>query len=143
MQNEETVLAAKASFNGKLEGANVTLQGQFTGDLKASGIVKILEGSEVNAKVEANLVEIGGKFQGDVKAESLRLLRPARASGTFRAIQARRRRGWAARRRLRDRRQSTRACEDQGPRVDEHQITAGDADEEAGKGGGRRETQRG
>ena len=86
MANEqETVLAAKASFDGKLEGANITLQGRFRGDLKASGLVRILEGSDVNAKVEATTVEIGGKFEGDVHAESLRLLGPARASGTFRA----------------------------------------------------------
>ena len=86
MANEqETVLAAKASFDGKLEGANITLQGRFRGDLKATGLVRIVEGSDVNAKVEATTVEIGGKFEGDVHAESLRLLGPARATGTFRA----------------------------------------------------------
>ena len=82
---QETVLAAKASFDGKLEGANITLRGRFRGDLKASGLVRILEGSEVNAKVEATTVEIGGKFDGDVHTESLRILGPARATGTFRA----------------------------------------------------------
>ncbi len=82
---QETVLAAKASFAGKLEGTNITLQGRFRGDLKASGLVRILEGADVNAKVEATTVEIGGKFEGDVHAESLRLLGPARAIGTFRA----------------------------------------------------------
>ena len=86
MANEqETVLAAKASFDGKLEGTNITLQGRFRGDLKASGLVRILEGSDVNAKIEATTVEIGGKFEGDVHAESLRLLGPGRAIGTFRA----------------------------------------------------------
>ena len=85
MANEETVLAAQASFDGKLEGANITLQGRFRGDVKATGIVRILEGSDVSAKVEANAVEIGGKFEGDVQADLLRLLGPARATGTFRA----------------------------------------------------------
>ena len=86
MANEqETVLAAKASFDGKLEGANITLHGRFRGDLKASGLVRILEGSDVNAKVEATTVEIGGKFEGNVHAELVRLLGPARATGTFRA----------------------------------------------------------
>ncbi len=85
MVNEETILAAKTSFNGKLDGANITLQGEFRGDLKATGIVRILEGSDVNAKVEANAVEIGGRFRGNVLTESLRLLGPARATGTFRA----------------------------------------------------------
>ena len=85
MVNDETILAAKASFNGKLEGANITLQGEFRGDLKATGLMRILEGSDVNARVEANAVEIGGRFQGDVHTESLRLLGPARATGTFRA----------------------------------------------------------
>ncbi len=86
MANEqETVLAAKASFDGKLEGTNITLQGRFRGDLTASGLVRILDGSDVNAKVEATTVEIGGKFEGDVHAESLRLLGKALATGTFRA----------------------------------------------------------
>lgn len=85
MANEETILAARASFDGKLEGANITLEGRFRGDVKSSGLVRILEGSEVNANVTATTVEIGGKFDGDVQAESLRLLGPARATGTFRA----------------------------------------------------------
>jgi cytoskeletal protein CcmA (bactofilin family) len=83
--DQETVLAAKASLDGRLEGVNITLAGRFRGDLKATGLVRIIEGSDVDAKVEANQVEIGGKFHGDVKAEILRLLGPARASGTFRA----------------------------------------------------------
>jgi cytoskeletal protein CcmA (bactofilin family) len=83
--DQETVLAAHASLDGKLEGFNITLEGRFKGDVKASGRVRILQGSEVDAKVEAQQVEIGGKFHGDVHAEILRLLGPARASGTFRA----------------------------------------------------------
>lgn len=82
---EETVLAAKASFDGKLEGVNITLRGRFHGELKASGTVRILEGSDVNAKVEATSVEIAGKFEGDIHAESLRLFGLARANGSFRA----------------------------------------------------------
>ncbi len=86
MANEQdTVLAAHASFNGKLEGSNVTLQGRFRGDVKASGRVTIVEGSEVSANVQALTVEIGGRFDGDVQAEALHLLGPARASGKFRA----------------------------------------------------------
>jgi cytoskeletal protein CcmA (bactofilin family) len=85
VNNQETVLAPRASLDGRLEGVNITLQGRFRGDLKATGVVRIAEGSDVDAKVEANQVEIGGKFHGDVRAEILRLLGPARASGTFRA----------------------------------------------------------
>jgi cytoskeletal protein CcmA (bactofilin family) len=83
--DQVTVLAAKASLDGRLEGVNITLEGRFRGDLKASGLVRIVEGSDVDAKVEAGQVEIGGKFHGEVKADVLRLLGPARASGKFRA----------------------------------------------------------
>jgi cytoskeletal protein CcmA (bactofilin family) len=83
--DQETILAAHASLDGKLEGSNITLEGRFKGDVKASGRVRILQGSDVDAKVEAQQVEIGGKFHGDVHAEILRLLGQARASGTFRA----------------------------------------------------------
>jgi cytoskeletal protein CcmA (bactofilin family) len=83
--DQETILAAQASLDGKLEGSNITLEGRFHGDVKASGRVRILQGSDVNAKVEAQQVEIGGKFHGDVNADILRLLGQARASGTFKA----------------------------------------------------------
>jgi cytoskeletal protein CcmA (bactofilin family) len=83
--DQNTVLAAKASLDGRLEGVNITLEGRFRGDLKATGVVRMMEGSDVDAKVEASQVEIGGKFKGDVKAEILRLRGPGRASGSFRA----------------------------------------------------------
>lgn len=83
--DQETILGPKASLDGRLEGGNITLQGRFRGELRASGLVRIAEGSDVDAKVEATQVEIGGKFHGEINAQSLHLLRPARASGTFRA----------------------------------------------------------
>ena len=83
--DQNTVLAAKASLDGRLEGVNITLEGRFRGDLKATGVVRMMEGSDVDAKVEASQVEIGGKFKGDITAEILRLLGPGRASGSFRA----------------------------------------------------------
>lgn len=83
--DQDTVLSAKSSLDGRLEGINITLQGRFRGDLKATGVVRMAEGSDVDAKVEASQVVIGGRFRGDVKAEILRLLGPGRASGSFRA----------------------------------------------------------
>jgi cytoskeletal protein CcmA (bactofilin family) len=83
--DQNTVLAAKSTLDGRLEGVNITLEGRFRGDLKATGVVRMTEGSDVDAKVEASQVEIGGKFRGDVKAEILRLLGPGRAVGSFRA----------------------------------------------------------
>jgi cytoskeletal protein CcmA (bactofilin family) len=83
--DQQTVLSPKANFDGKLEAQDVTLKGRFRGEVKASGSVRIDEGSDVDAKVEAPEVVIGGRFRGDVKAGTLRLLEPARASGTFRA----------------------------------------------------------
>lgn len=82
---DETVVAAQASFDGKLEGSDITLHGRFKGELKASGIVRILEGSVVDARLDAHRVDIGGRFQGEVSAKTLRILANARASGTFRA----------------------------------------------------------
>ncbi|HSF14205.1 MAG TPA: polymer-forming cytoskeletal protein [Vicinamibacteria bacterium] len=84
--DQETILAAKATLDGKLEGIDITLRGKFHGDVKASGTVRIVEGSVVDAKVEASRVEISGKFHGEVNSRELRLLGPARASGTFRAV---------------------------------------------------------
>ena len=52
VNDQDTILAAKASLDGRLEGVNITVQGRFRGDLKASGVVKMVEGSDVDAKVE-------------------------------------------------------------------------------------------
>lgn len=83
--DKETVLDRNASFEGKLEGSNITLRGQFKGNLRASGVLRIVDGSNIEANIKANRVEIDGRFQGEVQADSLRLLEQGRASGTFRA----------------------------------------------------------
>jgi cytoskeletal protein CcmA (bactofilin family) len=80
-----TVLDRNASFEGKLEGSNITLRGRFKGDLKATGLLRIEDGSNIEAAVHASRVEIDGRFQGEIQADSLQLMEQARASGTFRA----------------------------------------------------------
>jgi cytoskeletal protein CcmA (bactofilin family) len=83
--DRETFLDQNAVCEGKLEGTNLTLRGRFKGELRASGLLRIVAGSEIEATVTAGRVEIDGRFRGDIKADSLRLLRQGRASGTFRA----------------------------------------------------------
>lgn len=80
-----TLLDRNARFEGKLEGGNITLRGRFRGDLRASGVLRIVDGSDIEANIKANRVEIDGRFQGEVQADSLQLLEQGRASGTFRA----------------------------------------------------------
>ena len=79
---DETVLAAQASFDGKLDARDVAIHGRFQGELKASGLVRIFEGANVDGRIDAERVEIGGRFQGDVSSKKLRLVGNARASGT-------------------------------------------------------------
>jgi cytoskeletal protein CcmA (bactofilin family) len=81
----ETVLAVQSNFEGNLSGKDVTIRGQFKGELKATGSVRILEGASVNGEINAERVEIGGQFQGNVSSKTLRLIGNARATGTFRA----------------------------------------------------------
>ncbi|MEE9262883.1 MAG: polymer-forming cytoskeletal protein [Vicinamibacteria bacterium] len=80
-----TILDRNARFEGKLEGSNITLRGRFKGNLRASGVLRIVDGSDIEANIKANRVEIDGRFQGEVQADSLQLLEQGRASGTFRA----------------------------------------------------------
>jgi cytoskeletal protein CcmA (bactofilin family) len=80
-----TILDSSATFEGKLVGSDITVRGRFKGDLIASGLLRIVEGSNIEANIKATRVEIGGNFQGEVLTESLELLEPGRASGTFRA----------------------------------------------------------
>ena len=86
MQDDKaTILDSTANFEGKMVGSNITVQGRFKGNLEASGILRIVEGSNIDATVKAARVEISGQFTGEIETESLQLLEQARASGTFRA----------------------------------------------------------
>ena len=80
-----TILDSTASFEGRLVGSDITVEGRFKGNLQVSGVLRIVQGSNIEASIKASRVEIGGKFQGDVQAETLHLLEQGRATGTFRA----------------------------------------------------------
>lgn len=84
-EDKGTILDSTATFEGKLVGSDITLRGRFKGHLQASGVLRIVEGSNIEADIKAARVEIGGNFQGEVRTESLQLLEQGRASGTFRA----------------------------------------------------------
>ena len=83
--DKETFLDQNAACTGKLEGSNLTLRGRFKGELRASGLLRLLAGSDTEASVIAGRVELDGHFRGDIQTESLQLLERGRASGTFRA----------------------------------------------------------
>jgi cytoskeletal protein CcmA (bactofilin family) len=83
--DKATILDPTASFEGKMVGSNITVQGRFKGDLEVSGVLRIVEGSDIEANIKASRVEISGNFRGEVRTESLQLLERGRASGTFRA----------------------------------------------------------
>lgn len=86
MQDDKgTILDSTATFEGKMVGSNITVQGRFKGDLQASGLLRIVEGSDIEATIKAARVEISGTFRGEVETDSLQLLEKGRASGTFRA----------------------------------------------------------
>ena len=83
--NKGTILDSSATFEGKMVGSNITVQGRFKGDLEASGVLRIVEGSDIEATIKASRVEISGKFNGEVHTDTLHLLESGCASGTFRA----------------------------------------------------------
>jgi cytoskeletal protein CcmA (bactofilin family) len=79
----ETIVAADSTFSGVLEAEHVTIAGQFEGELRASGRVRVTESGRVKGKLAAADIEIGGWFSGEL--ESLRLVfsRSAKAEGRF------------------------------------------------------------
>ena len=85
VDDQETFLDRNAVCEGSLEGSNITLRGRFKGKLRVSGVLRIVEGSDIDATVSAGRVEIDGHFQGDLRADSLQLFEHGRAEGTFRA----------------------------------------------------------
>jgi cytoskeletal protein CcmA (bactofilin family) len=83
--NKGTFLDSSAVVEGKLAGNDITIKGRFKGDLQVSGVLQIVEGSEIEATVKAKKVVISGSFKGDVQTDLLQLLEKGRASGVFRA----------------------------------------------------------
>jgi cytoskeletal protein CcmA (bactofilin family) len=84
-EDKGTILDSTATFEGKMVGSDITVRGRFKGDLEASGVLRIVEGSDIEAIIKASRVEISGSFRGEVQTDSLQLLEQGRASGTFRA----------------------------------------------------------
>lgn len=78
----ETVLGANSELSGELvSGANVRLDGTFTGTLKISGNVLIGETAKINADVNAKNISIAGAIRGNVHGKKVQLLRTGRVWG--------------------------------------------------------------
>ena len=79
----ESTLSADLNVTGTISGQDLTVLGQFEGELRLAGQLRTGSASRVKAVVKAKAVEIEGEFEGEVRAESLRLASTARARGTF------------------------------------------------------------
>src|SRR5262245_12234374 len=79
----ETVVAADSVLSGGLEAEHVTIAGEFDGEIRAAGRIRITEGGRCKGKLAASDVEVAGSFNGEL--ECLRLVFGARskADGRF------------------------------------------------------------
>jgi cytoskeletal protein CcmA (bactofilin family) len=82
----ETVLGANSVIEGTLKsGANVRLDGTFTGTLEIGGNVLIGETAKITADVNARNISIAGAVRGNVTGKKVQLLRTGRVWGDIRA----------------------------------------------------------
>jgi cytoskeletal protein CcmA (bactofilin family) len=82
----ETVLGANSALEGILKsGANVRLDGSFTGTLEISGNVLVGETAKINADVNAKNISIAGAVRGNVSGKKVQILRTGRVWGDIRA----------------------------------------------------------
>jgi cytoskeletal protein CcmA (bactofilin family) len=82
---DTAVLGPGSFLSGKLVGGNVTVLGEFEGDLSVTGQLRLGPDSRVRAAVRAGSVEIEGRFEGELHADALSLTERARVSGVFSA----------------------------------------------------------
>lgn len=82
----ETVLGANSIIEGTLRsGANVRLDGTFTGTLEIGGNVLIGETAKITADVNARNISIAGAVRGNVTGKKVQLLRTGRIWGDIHA----------------------------------------------------------
>lgn len=82
----ETVIGASCTLEGALKsGANVRLDGTFTGTLEISGNVLVGETAKINADINARNISIAGAVRGNVSGRKVQLLRTGRIWGDIRA----------------------------------------------------------
>jgi len=77
------VFGEDSRLSGRVSGQDFTILGQFDGELRATGRLRIGPAAVVRAQVKAAAVEIDGDFEGEVRSDSLRFGRTARAKGVF------------------------------------------------------------
>ena len=82
----ETVLGANSTIEGTLKsGANVRLDGVFSGTLEITGNVLVGETARITADINAKNISIAGAVRGNVTGKKVQLLRTGRIWGDIRA----------------------------------------------------------
>lgn len=82
----ETVLGANSTMEGTLRsGANVRLDGVFSGTLEITGNVLVGETARITADINAKNISIAGAVRGNVTGKKVQLLRTGRIWGDIRA----------------------------------------------------------
>lgn len=82
----ETVLGANSAMEGTLKsGANVRLDGVFSGTLEITGNVLVGETARITADINAKNISIAGAVRGNVTGKKVQLLRTGRIWGDIRA----------------------------------------------------------
>lgn len=79
----ETVVAAGSTLTGFMEAEHVTIDGEFDGEIRATGRVRITERARVKGKLAAGDAEIAGAFVGEIDCLRLVLAASAQAEGRF------------------------------------------------------------
>jgi cytoskeletal protein CcmA (bactofilin family) len=85
LESTAVIVAAGARFEGLLSfRGGYAIEGDFRGEVAATGRLVLAEGSHVSGRIEADEVIVAGSFEGDIIARTrLELLATARVTGNF------------------------------------------------------------
>ncbi len=70
ISSSETIIGAGVKIKGDLHSdADIAIDGELTGDIKARGNVEIGVNGVINADITARSIQINGSLKGDILAE--------------------------------------------------------------------------
>lgn len=82
----DTVIGANCTIEGTLHsGANIRIDGTFTGSLEINGNVLVGETAKITADINAKNISIAGAVRGNINGKKVQLLRTSRVWGDINA----------------------------------------------------------
>jgi len=82
---DESLISARSSFRGEISGrAGVRIEGEFLGNIRSEGLVRLAESGKVKGNIESPYVILEGELEGDIRtAQHVELRSRAKMRGNI------------------------------------------------------------